>query len=574
MKFRSAHIYIYAFLIFSGCGLKGSAVAVAVARNGVDAKAVDAVAKAAGAQSVLQLKGLFGIPVARIEFDPAGALKSFLPDIAEQSTARAGGAATKAAENFFAACTKGSSAGMNHLTDQATGNLGKLANAASQHGGGLIDEVGKRAIALMGPATKEASSNMGVLARSVQEHGGEVVEGLGKRAIALGDPLANQLNKNMGELVQGAAANGSEFVQKLSKTVLEQAATATQEANKHMGALSDAAGKNLKNLGEAAGQAVVPVRNQFIKGTVGVVGAITVAALVIYAGRKYMRKYLYRPALVEESSPGFWRRLFVWSRQSQPFRLEDHMVIDERLAKDLNYLVKMTQNVKKNGGTFENVLLFGKPGTGKTLSIKLIAKNCNMDYMIIPAANVSQFLANGTAVEELNNLFATAAASRRGTIIVFDECETYLADRKTLDARAQEALGIFLSKTGTPSNKIMIAGTTNRPEALDPAVLSRFGKPIEFPLPDQTARYNQIIMHVRDTFAQQKGTVVAYDYLNVPENIKSMAARLEGCSGRALQKGINRLRQLALAEDTLTITAELVDRVIEQLQKEQAVGKK
>lgn len=187
-----------------------------------------------------------------------------------------------------------------------------------------------------------------------------------------------------------------------------------------------------------------------------------------------------------------------------------------------------------------------------------------MNYAIVPAANVSQFLANDKAVEELNNLFAWAAKSNNGTIIFFDEAETFLADRSTLGLAAQNALSAFLAKTGTPSNKIMIICATNRPEIVDDAALSRLGLKVKFELPDQATREKILTMHIEKTFKKKQGKVVDYTLLQQ----QSTVANIANCSGRTLQKGVNRWRQMALSQDKPRIDQNIIDAVVHQIKND------
>lgn len=333
-----------------------------------------------------------------------------------------------------------------------------------------------------------------------------------------------------------------------------------------------AVGPGIVALGNATSQALYPIRHTLLVGTAAAVGIIVAGFLVKRLGEKYIARYMFEPQLIAQSSKkGFFKKLWSWASRAHrnSLELDKHMVISHQLHEELELVAKMTTNVKKHGGQYDNVLLHGAPGTGKTLFAQLLAKHCGMDYAIIPAANVSQFLANGTAVEELNRLFDWAASSKNGTIIFFDEAETFLADRAKLSNTAQNALNLFLARTGTPSSKIMIICATNRLEVLDKAVVSRFGTQIKFDLPDENARRGQLKMHIEKTFAAQTrgSSHVAYDYLKDETALNQIAQQTNGWSGRTIQKFVNRLRQQALAQGQLAINAQLVNYVMDKVQK-------
>ena len=311
-----------------------------------------------------------------------------------------------------------------------------------------------------------------------------------------------------------------------------------------------------------------PIRAEIVKGTLAVATVITSAILIKHLSSKYINKYVFRPKLVDKQSDdslfGRIKSLF-----HKPKNLRDYMVMNNELEANLNDIIEMTATIKRNGGQFENTLLHGAPGTGKTLFAELLAQQCGMRYRIISAANVSQFLADGTAVEELKNLFSEAHRSTKGTIIFFDEAEAFLGKRKNMHAAAQNALQEFLKQTGSPSQKIMVIAATNHPEMLDDAVLSRFGTTIHFPLPDVQARHDQLIMHIKSIFESPIGKKIDYQYLQNDAHIMDMAVRLEKCSGRTLQQCVNKIYQKTLATKNLTVDARLVNEVINRMLQNQ-----
>ncbi|MGB8467372.1 MAG: AAA family ATPase [Candidatus Babeliales bacterium] len=374
-------------------------------------------------------------------------------------------------------------------------------------------------------------------------------------------PLKVQVELSTGSLAEGLRAVG------------DQMNANTDSFFTQFGLSLPKVGPGVEAFGRSLGNAIAPMRNQILKGVaIGMATAVT-GALIKRLGEKYIHRYMFEPALVAKRYRQSSLKSFIsWLRPStrKPIDLAEHMVIAEQLKDELNLVIAMTTNIKQYGGQFDNILLYGAPGTGKTLFAQLLAQQCGMDYAIIPAANVSQFLTTGTAVEELNNLFAWAAKSKNGTILFFDEAETFLADRRTLTSAAQNALNSFLAHTGTPSNKIMIIGATNRPEILDEAVRSRFGVTIHFPLPDSSARYNQLVMHIKNTFVVQTGVYVAYDCLKDETYVATLAERMDGWSGRTIQKFVDRIRQQALARGHLTVTPAEIDQMIAQVQQNQS----
>ncbi len=331
--------------------------------------------------------------------------------------------------------------------------------------------------------------------------------------------------------------------------------------------------KTQEKLKKASEDLIVSTSNNLSKNAPKIVVAVLVPTVLVTLagvyGYKYIKKYSFEPSLIDKNSSingsvGFIEYLQGHKKTALEHEMATNMVIDPRLKDQLDDLIFTTKNIKKNDGYFDNVILYGPPGTGKTLYAQLLARNSGMDAFIIPGPNISGLLANGTAIEQLNDLFDKAERKKNGTIIFFDEAETFLAQRSSLTLPAQNALNLFLSRTGTPSKKVMIICATNRPEIIDEAVQSRCGTKIHFDLPNPEQRTKILDLHIRKIFGNQKGTQVDYTVLKKEEMKEKIIAQLEGTSGRIIQKFANQLRQSALAQEKPIVTEALINRIIKE----------
>ncbi len=192
------------------------------------------------------------------------------------------------------------------------------------------------------------------------------------------------------------------------------------------------------------------------------------------------------------------------------------------------------------------ILLTGAPGTGKTLVAKAVAKETQANFIAVRGA---QFLSKyyGESEKAVRELFAKARASAP-CIVFFDEIDALLSARDSgQDAVSERIVGQFLAEMdGTNAlGSVIIIGATNRPEALDKALLrpGRFERQLEFLLPTETERLEIIQVHLRTRPHQ-------------PDmKLESYAALTEGWSGAKLALLVRRAGLFAVKD---SIAAALV----------------
>ena len=154
-------------------------------------------------------------------------------------------------------------------------------------------------------------------------------------------------------------------------------------------------------------------------------------------------------------------------------------------------------DIRSGGG----VLLFGPPGTGKTMLAKAIAHEIDSIFFSISAAQIlSKWV--GEAEQNVSRLFAAAKAEPR-SIIFIDEIES-LVPRRQADTSSvmQRVVPQILQELEGFDRKaercLLFIGASNRPWLLDEAMLrpGRFDSRIYIPLPDAPARYRLLEMYL------------------------------------------------------------------------------
>ncbi|KAF9974639.1 hypothetical protein BGZ73_001902 [Actinomortierella ambigua] len=144
----------------------------------------------------------------------------------------------------------------------------------------------------------------------------------------------------------------------------------------------------------------------------------------------------------------------------------------------------------------KGLLLFGPPGTGKTMIGKCIASQSNATFFNISSSSLtSKWVGDGEKM--VRALFAVARCHQPAVIFI-DEIDSLLTQRTDGEFEASRRIKteflVQFDGVGTPGDKdrILCIGATNRPQELDEAARRRFVKRLYIPLPDSQGRYSMI----------------------------------------------------------------------------------
>nr|TKW28196.1 hypothetical protein SEVIR_3G322800v2 [Setaria viridis] len=134
------------------------------------------------------------------------------------------------------------------------------------------------------------------------------------------------------------------------------------------------------------------------------------------------------------------------------------------------------------------LLLFGPPGTGKTMIGKAIAGEAKATFFYISASSLtSKWIGEG---EKLVRALFGVASCRQPAVIFVDEIDSLLSQRKSdgeheSSRRLKTQFLIEMEGFNSGNEQILLIGATNRPQELDEAARRRLTKRLYIPLPSE-----------------------------------------------------------------------------------------
>ena len=228
-------------------------------------------------------------------------------------------------------------------------------------------------------------------------------------------------------------------------------------------------------------------------------GALFSAILLGRVGREFFQPYF--TGLEREASVGT-RISDMENLGKSSFELVGGLEdVKEDLKESIMVPLLMSDVAKKYGiDPPKGVLLFGPPGCGKTMLMKALANELNVEMVTVKCSDImSKWY--GESETKVADLFRMAK-ERKPCIIFFDDLEAMAKHRDLYagDDVTPRLLSIILAELDGMDHSagIILVGTTNKPEMVDPALLrpGRFDKIIYVPPPDIEERKSILSVHL------------------------------------------------------------------------------
>ena len=204
----------------------------------------------------------------------------------------------------------------------------------------------------------------------------------------------------------------------------------------------------------------------------------------------------------------------------------------------VDFLKRPERYTKMGARIPKGVLLYGKPGTGKTLIAKAIAGEADVPFISMSGSEFIEMFA-GLGASRVRKLFEKAR-KLAPCIVFIDEIDA-IGSRRTSNSGAetennQTLNQLLVEMDGFSSEEtIIVLAATNRPEMLDKALLrpGRFDRQIVVGLPDVKAREQILEVHSRKKrFADDV-------------DLKVIAKNTSGFAGADLENVLNEAALLA-----------------------------
>lgn len=288
------------------------------------------------------------------------------------------------------------------------------------------------------------------------------------------------------------------------------------------------------------------------------------------AMRYFLAKLVYyigKPKLaIQERRITYWSgiqdRIDRFFQKEKPKQMSP--IFSDDLQRRIENFIEGARNTVQSQGVFQNMILFGPGGTGKTMIARKIAQELGVNFVMMSGGDLAQFIGRKEHVSELNRLFSSTEKSTLPTVIFIDEAEGLAKKRDQLDPDRIELQNAFLNHTGVPTNKFMLIMATNRIDDLDEAILTRMDYKIHIETPQLPERIKILNLYLPQFFSEEER-----NQFFPAEKVQWIAKKTGEFSGRTLFKMMNDMQLRKTTSPCNQLTKELIDQTVMDFVKQE-----
>jgi cell division protease FtsH len=231
----------------------------------------------------------------------------------------------------------------------------------------------------------------------------------------------------------------------------------------------------------------------------------------------------------------------------------------EELQEIIEFLKDPAKFQKLGGKIPKGVLLFGSPGTGKTLLAKAVAGEAGVPFFSSSGSEFVEMFV-GVGASRVRDLFDKGRKSAPCLLFV-DEIDAVGRHRFAgigggHDEREQTLNQLLVEMDGFDTKEgVILIAATNRPDVLDPALLrpGRFDRQVVVPSPDLKDREEILAVHSRKVT------------LDKDVNLNIIARRTPGFVGADLANLINEAALLAARHSQKSVSMKNMEEAIDRI---------
>ena len=220
-------------------------------------------------------------------------------------------------------------------------------------------------------------------------------------------------------------------------------------------------------------------------------------------------------------------------------------IVKRELKEVVEWPLKYPETFRRMGiRPSRGVLLYGPPGSGKTLLAKAVAKESEANFIQVKGPSLLSMWV-GKSEEGMRKVFERARQVSP-CIIFFDEIDALAGKRgvETGTKVTERVLNQMLAEMDglEDLNDVLVIGATNRPDMLDPGLLrpGRFDKVLLVGAPKEEGRHQILKIHT-------KNMPLAEDIV-----LKDLAKKTTGFTGADLEAFVREAAMIALRESKET----------------------